>query len=643
MKKFKKILITLIITISTLFTFLTTLKNNKQINASTSTIYVMGIELVEGMYLPSNSTELSTMKPSVGGYLVYSANTLMIRDYKYEGSAAYSEGTENFHIYTTGDLTIRISGINTITSQAKNSTGIYTIGNLTIYSDDAGTLEINNCSICSITTGENLTIQDSSIIIKSPSADGGILAGEKYVPTNANVTIETPGFAIWFRKSSTISDGTHTITQPENALTVSGFESSTGSLTVTGGTIDIDVSIAAVRINNLKIQGGEVTLKTHHDTKANCAIEKGRYEYTENVKLIVSRNKEGLIAEIEDKNKYTEYKYMKFTSSTNPYSITFDPGTVEGQMKPIYTNHLVILPESTFTLGEFDEFVGWQIKDITFLPNHIVEVTENLVAKLLWAEHSCIDEDKNHSCDICTKIVGEHVPVENTHTCDYCKKDVTTCIDEDKNHSCDICTKTMGEHVATENTHTCDYCKQDVTTCIDEDKNHLCDICTKTMGEHVPVENTHTCDYCKKDVTTCIDEDKNHSCDICSKIVGEHIATENTHTCDYCKKDVTTCIDEDKNHSCDICSKTMGEHKATENTHTCDYCKKDVTTCIDEDKDNKCDICEKELTTPTPPQNPDNDSNLEEITIDCASFVSYKLISFLMGIGLVFVIFKKKR
>ena len=568
MKTLKQFLITLIITISTLFTFTISLvKNTKQINAATSKIYVMGVELVEGMYLQSNSTELSTLKPSVEGYLVYSADTLIMKNYKYEGEAAYSAGSENFHIYTEGDLTIRTEGTNVITSQATNSTGIYTIGNLTIYSDIESTLTINDCSNCSIMTGENLTIKDTSIILKSKKAMGGILAGEKYIPTNANVTVETPGSAIWFRRSLTIADGTHTITQPENALTVCGFESSIGTLTVTGGIINIDVSIAAVRINNLQVQGGEVILKTHHDTKSNCAIEKGKYEYTENVKLIVSKNKDGQIAEIEDSTKYTEYKYMQFTSTTSPYSVSFDGGDLEGEMKTIYTNHSVLLPESTFTLGEYDEFVGWEINGETYLPNEKLEVTENVTAKLLWKEHECLDDDKNHKCDVCEEEMGEHVAAEGKHTCDYCNQEVTKCLDEDKNHKCDVCEKEMGEHIAAEGKHTCDYCNQEVTKCLDEDKNHKCDVCEKEMGEHV----------------------------------------------------------------------------AAPGKHTCDYCNQEVTKCLDENKDNKCDVCDKELSDPNQSQNPSENPDLEEINLDCSSFLVSKLIPFFMGIGLVFIILRKKR
>ena len=86
---------------------------------------------------------------------------------------------------------------------------------------------------------------------------------------------------------------------------------------------------------------------------------------------------------------------MRFTSTTSPYSVSFDGGDLEGEMKTIYTNHSVLLPESTFTLGEYDEFVGWEINGETYLPNEKLEVTENVTAKLLWKEHECLDDDKN--------------------------------------------------------------------------------------------------------------------------------------------------------------------------------------------------------------------------------------------------------
>ena len=110
------------------------------------------------------------------------------------------------------------------------------------------------------------------------------------------------------------------------------------------------------------------------------------------------------------------------------YSVSFDGGDLEGEMKTIYTNHSVLLPESTFTLGEYDEFVGWEINGETYLPNEKLEVTENVTAKLLWKEHECLDDDKNHKCDVCEKEMGEHVAAPGKHTCDYCNQEVTKCL-----------------------------------------------------------------------------------------------------------------------------------------------------------------------------------------------------------------------
>ena len=125
--------------------------------------------------------------------------------------------------------------------------------------------------------------------------------------------------------------------------------------------------------------------------------------------------------------------------------------------------------------------------------------------------------------------------------------------------------------------------------------------------------------------------------------MGEHVAAEGKHTCDYCNQEVTKCLDEDKNHKCDVCEKEMGEHVAAEGKHTCDYCNQEVTKCLDENKDNKCDVCDKELSDPNQSQNPSENPDLEEINLDCSSFLVSKLIPFFMGIGLVFIILRKKR
>ena len=63
--------------------------------------------------------------------------------------------------------------------------------------------------------------------------------------------------------------------------------------------------------------------------------------------------------------------------------------------------------------------------------------------------HTCVDKDKNHSCDFCKNTAGTHEDSANdgNHTCDYgCGATLTSCNDSDKDHDCDECGATTSHH-----------------------------------------------------------------------------------------------------------------------------------------------------------------------------------------------------
>ena len=180
---------------------------------------------------------------------------------------------------------------------------------------------------------------------------------------------------------------------------------------------------------------------------------------------------------------------------------------------------------------------------------------------------TCKDEDKDHDCDYgCDKIFDEHDDGnDDDHLCDYgcekiadegcydtvvdgkcdeCGADIEhTCVDENKNHACDICSTSMGDHIDAGKDHNCDYgCTDKIGTCEDEDKDHNCDYgCNKTYGTCEDEDKDHDCDYgCHKVIGVCEDANKDHICDYgCDKTFGEHSdsATDGDHACDYgCKE-----------------------------------------------------------------------------------------------------------
>ena len=233
----------------------------------------------------------------------------------------------------------------------------------------------------------------------------------------------------------------------------------------------------------------------------------------------------------------------------------------------------------------------------------------------------CLDENKDHKCDVCSLDMGKHADSNKDHVCDYgcgvtigvcedidkdhvcdygCSKVIGECTDADKNHACDYgCGKLFGECVDTDNDHACDYgCGKGLSGCTDENpKDHKCDVCEKAMGDpHVAAEDSHNCAYCGGKVSDCVDTNpKDHACDVCGEPAGdEHAAAEGSHNCAYCGGKVSDCVDTNpKDHACDVCGEPAGDpHVAAEGSHNCAYCGGKVSDCVDTNpKDHKCDVC----------------------------------------------------
>ena len=118
--------------------------------------------------------------------------------------------------------------------------------------------------------------------------------------------------------------------------------------------------------------------------------------------------------------------------------------------------------------------------------------------------YACLhdDTDKNHICDICSKVISNHEDIDKDHVCDYCEKIISNHEDADKNHICDYCEKIISNHKDTDNNHICDFCEKIISNHEDTDKDHICDYCGKVITNHTGGKATCTekavCEYCGK-------------------------------------------------------------------------------------------------------------------------------------------------
>ena len=203
------------------------------------------------------------------------------------------------------------------------------------------------------------------------------------------------------------------------------------------------------------------------------------------------------------------------------------------------------------------------------------------------------DTDKNHICDICSKVVSNHEDANKDHVCDYCGKTISNHEDADKDHVCDYCDKVISNHEDADKNHLCDYCGKAISNHEDADKNHICDFCEKIISNHEDADNNHVCDLCGKAISNHEDADKDHICDFCEKIISNHDDADKDHICDYCEKIISNHEDTDKNHICDFCEKIISNHDDADKDHVCDYCDKAISNHEDADKDHVCDFCGK--------------------------------------------------
>ena len=78
---------------------------------------------------------------------------------------------------------------------------------------------------------------------------------------------------------------------------------------------------------------------------------------------------------------------------------------------------------------------------------------------------ACADNNKDHACDTCGKVLTQCADGNSDHACDLCGKVLTQCADGNSDHACDTCGKVL-------------------TQCADGNSDHACDTCGKVLTVH---------------------------------------------------------------------------------------------------------------------------------------------------------------
>ena len=253
--------------------------------------------------------------------------------------------------------------------------------------------------------------------------------------------------------------------------------------------------------------------------------------------------------------KYVDTVTVNGTAVTLDESGSFTLAPADSEQKITVTDKAGNAAEMTVTVNDGHTFGEWTSNgDGT----HTRLCTADGCTEGVETDN-CIDEDKNHKCDICDYIISE-------------------CADTDKNHICDICGNIISNHEDANQDHVCDLCGKVISNHEDANKDHVCDFCGKTISNHEDANKDHVCDYCEKIISNHEDADKDHICDLCGKTISNHEDADNNHICDYCGKVISNHEDADKDHVCDYCGKVItnhiGSNKTCRDKAVCEACGK---------------------------------------------------------------------
>ena len=160
---------------------------------------------------------------------------------------------------------------------------------------------------------------------------------------------------------------------------------------------------------------------------------------------------------------------------------------------------------------------------------------------------ACADNNKDHTCDTCGKVLTQCADGNSDHACDLCGKVLTQCADGNSDHACDTCGKVLTQCADGNSDHACDLCGKVLTQCADGNSDHTCDLCGKVLTQCADGNSDHTCDTCGKVLTQCADGNNDHACDLCGKVLTVHTGGKATCTAPA---------------SCAICGQPYGEKDA---------------------------------------------------------------------------------
>ena len=456
-------------------------------------------------------------------------------------------------IYMRGCGTITITGSAEITGNSSSlDGGAILMGWGTITISDSARLTGNTASrwggaICLCTDANKTSVLNMTggEISGNKAAEGGAVE-----VLDANCTFNLSGGKI-INNSSSGDGGAIYLNQEPSVLNMTGGEISGNTTTGNGGGVYIYRSGSVCNLS-----GGTIESNTAGKNGGAVYINKGA------LKLSGSPVVKGNTVSDKANNVYLP------SGKTLTISGAMSSGASIG-VTTENTNYPVVFSNAYDTdySGYFFSDAG---KEILYNSSKQLEIGKNIVHTCSGGTATCTEQAV---CETCGKPYGT-VDANNhdwgawtsngdgthTRTCSRSDSHTETLphADENSDHICDACGKIISNHE-------------------DANKDHICDVCGKTVSNHEDADKDHKCDTCGKAISNHEDTNNDHKCDVCGKTVSNHEDTNNDHICDVCGKTVSNHEDANKDHKCDTCGKVISNHTGgTANCHAkavCEVCK----------------------------------------------------------------------
>ena len=252
--------------------------------------------------------------------------------------------------------------------------------------------------------------------------------------------------------------------------------------------------------------------------------------------------------------------YFTLTCDKARYTVTF--GNDRAPAQTVTHGEKAVEPPKPTSPGHI--FKAWYAGNAPY--DFDTPVTQNLHLEDWWniCNHSGSTEKSTCTaaavCTVCGGTIralkhlwGAWLPdsgaATHTRTCTRGVPHTETeaCADNNKDHACDTCGKVLTQCADNNKDHTCDTCGKVLTQCADGNSDHACDLCGKVLTQCADGNSDHACDTCGKVLTQCADGNSDHACDTCGKVLTVHTGGRATCTAPA---------------SCAICGQPYGEKDA---------------------------------------------------------------------------------